>query len=135
MRKFKHILLIDDDHASNYYHQYIFNQSELSENIYTVDNLDNLSLQLDHINQLNEEEIRPSIIFLDVNMPKYTGFEILEKYIHIFTDLSNKGAQMYVLTSSNNQRDKLKSKGYEMINGYLEKPLNDQFINVLKGIS
>jgi response regulator of citrate/malate metabolism len=60
----------------------------------------------------------PEMIFLDINMPKMNGWDFLEAY----QTLENK-VKVYMLSSSINNKDIQKSETYEVVNGFICKPL------------
>lgn len=64
------------------------------------------------------------IILLDLNMPEMTGWEFLDEYQQLDIPKSD----VYILTSSLDTRDKLKSKEYAMVKGYFDKPLKQHYI-------
>lgn len=74
---------------------------------------------------------RPHLIFLDLNLPKKSGREVLAE---IKQDASLKRIPVVVLTTSNAERDILES--YELqANCYVTKPVNlDRFLEVVKSI-
>lgn len=74
---------------------------------------------------------RPDIILLDLNLPKKDGREVLKE---IKEDKILKNIPVVVLTSSEAERDILRS--YDLnANAYVTKPLDfDQFIEVIKSI-
>ncbi|MEQ9441628.1 MAG: response regulator [Cyclobacteriaceae bacterium] len=72
---------------------------------------------------------KPDIILLDLNMPEMDGWEFLEALREENADADLK---VYVLTSSLDDRDRTKAKKYNVVEGYLTKPLNDSVIqNIL----
>ncbi|MFT5513070.1 MAG: response regulator of citrate/malate metabolism [Bacteroidia bacterium] len=60
----------------------------------------------------------PDIIFLDINMPKMNGWDFLDAYVK----LENK-VKVYMLSSSINNKDIQKSEKYDVVNGFICKPL------------
>ena len=70
------------------------------------------------LKQLASDEARPKLIFLDINMPKLNGWDFLEAYIKMGI-----GVHVYMLSSSINQKDILKSKQYDIVQGFISKPL------------
>jgi CheY-like chemotaxis protein len=74
---------------------------------------------------------RPDIILLDLNSPKKDGREILKE---IKEDNNLRSIPIVVLTSSNSEKDIIRS--YELhANAYVTKPLDlNEFINVVKSI-
>ena len=78
-----------------------------------------------------EDALRPDLILLDLNLPKYDGRQLLEK-IKSDPDLSR--IPVVVLTTSSAEEDILRS--YELhANAYVTKPVDlDQFINAVRQI-
>lgn len=69
----KHILLADDDIDDNILFQEILDELDLDTQLQTVNDGEQL------IQMLNEKEILPDILFLDLNMPRKNGFECLSE--------------------------------------------------------
>lgn len=70
-------------------------------------------------------------MFLDINMPEFNGFEFLDKLLLKAPDYMDKH-NIFILTSSLNEKDKKKATLYPALKGYLEKPLNrEQLAEIL----
>lgn len=71
----------------------------------------------------------PAILLLDLNMPRRSGFEVLE---WIRNESDSKGLPVVVLSTSNQERDI--QKAYALgANSYLTKPSNfDQLVEMVK---
>lgn len=65
-----------------------------------------------------DEEARPALVLLDLNLPKYSGRDVLR---HIRANLRTKDLAVLVVTSSalSQDRDELTVLGFE---GYFQKP-------------
>src|SRR5205823_6595315 len=61
----------------------------------------------------------PRIILLDINMPKMNGLEFLKE---MRNDPDIKGISVFVLTTSNDDKDKVEAYNYN-IAGYIIKPI------------
>ena len=72
----------------------------------------------------NEAHVDFDIILLDLNMPEINGWEFLDEY----QKLDIQKSDVYILTSSLDTRDKLKSKEYDVVKGYYDKPLKHHYI-------
>ena len=69
----------------------------------------------------------PDIIFLDLNMPLVSGWDFLEAllpYQHVLCDR----CQIYILTSSVDAAEIDKAMSYNIVSGFLQKPLQDTAI-------
>ncbi|MFE3866498.1 response regulator [Flavobacterium sp. LS2P90] len=120
MRK-KTIWVIDDDTI----YQIIVNKIiQKSEMFSTISSFKNGKEALDAVtNSLNDNEILPDIILLDINMPIMDGWEFMEEMTLLKPSIT-KQIIVYVVSSSIAVEDKNKSKTYPDILGYLSKPVN-----------
>lgn len=74
------------------------------------------------LNEINV--IRPNYLFLDLNMPEMTGWDFLD----IFRP-ENTQPEVYILSSSVDERDVSKASSYSIVKDYLSKPLIKSYIN------
>lgn len=77
----------------------------------------------------NKESL-PDIILLDINMPVMDGWGFMEEMAKLEA-LKNKTITVYIASSSIAYEDKLKSKTYPTILGYLSKPISINDIELL----
>lgn len=118
------VMIVDDSEADQFIsHSLIRKHDADIEILQAYDGLEALEI-------LDEIEHEPSVIFLDINMPRMNGHEFLAAYDK--RPKSN-AAVIVMLTSSSQQVDKDKSKAYRCVKEYYEKPLNlDQLLMVEK---
>ncbi|MDX1767063.1 response regulator [Arenibacter troitsensis] len=84
---------------------------------------------LDTIIPLIESEERlPEVIFLDLNMPIMDGWEFLDEFGKISRE---SGIRIYILSSSVDSRDLERAKKYDIVSGFIAKPLTDVKIKEL----
>lgn len=68
---------------------------------------------------LNSEKL-PQIIFLDLNMPVWDGWQFLDEFTQIPIDQK---IIIYILTSSNSEEDYKRADLYSLSRNYLVKPI------------
>ena len=127
IKKLNCILLVDDDHDDNVYHQIILKEMEIVDKIEIAEN------GIEALDYLKDEKrIQPELIFLDINMPKMNGWEFLSEYKNLALE---KKAQIVVmiLTTSANPDDIKRAKEIEEVIGFETKPLSmESMTSVLK---
>ncbi len=118
----KKILLIDDDYATNEYHKIIINSTSICNDLVVFQYADEA---LEWLKSIEENEF-PSLIFLDINMPRMNGFEFLDEYEKEFS--KSVSSVIVMLTTSINPNDREKSKNYN-IEGFINKPLTAELLH------
>ncbi len=71
----------------------------------------------------NIYSIQPNYLFLDLNMPEMNGWDFLDSF-----NSSENGAEIYILSSSVDDRDISKARKYSIVKDYLSKPLIKSYI-------
>ena len=114
--------MIDDDNIYQYTAKVLLESTGMTGQIYAFYNgLDALNFLID--NNHSNIELLPDIIFLDINMPVMNGWEFLEEYQKIYQTLT-KSIVVYVVSSSVDTDDMLKSRSFSAVTDYLIKPVN-----------
>lgn len=124
MIPFHNILLIDDDEATNYIHKIVFKKANYRGIITSVESAEEA---LEHITSNPDT---PDLILLDINMPRMNGWEFLEEYQNLHLE---KQPIIYIVSTSLNPNDKLKSESHSLISGFIAKPLSIDMVEQLKG--
>lgn len=79
---------------------------------------------LEEIRQhITQQGVIPDIIFLDIRMPEMDGFQFLDELKNLPKD-PLKYLNVFMLTSSLDQKDIVRSREYPMVKGFLSKPLD-----------
>lgn len=63
----------------------------------------------------------PDIILLDINMPIWDAWDFLDEFSKIVTGWDG---IIYIITSSIDKVDEAKAQEYELVKGYLKKPVS-----------
>ncbi|MEM6632313.1 MAG: response regulator [Bacteroidota bacterium] len=123
---FQYILLIDDEMSVNYFHEYLIEDMNLTSKILKARNAEEGKQQLLKLEKA--AEIRPSLIFLDINMPRYNGFEFIDMNAELLQELTDRGVYILILTTSTNYRDIEQAQRYDLISSYEQKPMTFEML-------
>jgi len=115
MIQFDAIFLVDDDPINNLINKRLLGKVGISNQIKEFLEGEEALVQIR--TQPSENQI---LIFLDINMPVLNGWEFIEKYSEIFPHRQDK---IVILSSSIDYQDRQKAKEYQIVSGFLEKPL------------
>ncbi len=76
---------------------------------------------------LKNAEGLPDVILLDLNMPVVDGWDFLEAFEKFQVELS-KNIKIFIVTSSVDEKDKLRSQTFSFVKGFISKPLSPDII-------
>lgn len=124
MRKYRNVLVIEDDYTCVFLIKLLLRESDLVESIAVAANGEE-ALTYMHLLKSNGSPY-PEVIFLDINMPIMDGFAFLEACKEDGC-LEGKGSKVIILTSSASQSDMSKASQLG-ITDYLLKPVSEAAI-------
>lgn len=116
------ILMVDDDLEDIYSTKRAFKEGKIINDFHFVQDADELFSYLGNTGKYQDEDAnpRPHIILLDINLPKKSGFEILEE---LRQDEKFRAIPVVMLTTSEQEGDILDS--YDRgANSFITKPVN-----------
>jgi CheY-like chemotaxis protein len=119
MKKIDLVCIVDDDPT----HVFITKKYiELSGHVEKILVCNNGKDAFDTLQKIvRDKEKLPKIIFLDLNMPIWDGWQFLDEFTKIPIE---ELVTIYILTSSNNEADIEKAKKYSLTSNYLIKPIS-----------
>ncbi len=126
MKNNRPVLLVEDDTVDAMTVMRSFKELSITNN---VEHKLNGVEALDYI---KSAENKPCLILLDINMPKMNGIEFLE---NLKKDEELRKIPVVMLTTSNDDKDKLES--YNLgVAGYMLKPVDyQQFVQVMRSVN
>ncbi|HVV54789.1 MAG TPA: response regulator [Mucilaginibacter sp.] len=122
------LILIDDDMMYHKIARLMLEEySPVKEVISSTDG----KATLDYIIENKEkDENLPDYIFVDLNMPEYSGWDFLNGYKNIYQSIK-KAIKVYIVSSSIEPVDYNRSKDYSFVDSYIIKPLKREFLKTL----
>lgn len=131
-KKYRTVMLIDDNEIDNLINQKMIEAASITENIYTHTGAKSAIEFLKNMEKLDvADKVLPDVIFLDIDMPLMDGFQFLDEFEKLTNTAKNK-CRIVMLTSSINPQDFNRSKKYENVKLYLNKPLSHESITKLE---
>ena len=121
MSKVRHVVLIDDDEATNVYHDIIVQEAGVVEEYQIFDSA------VDALEFLKNQEQAPDFILLDINMPRMTGWEFLEEYKKL--NQAGDPPKVIMLTTSLGIFDKKQAEENPLVSGFWQKPLTLEMLD------
>lgn len=119
------IILIDNDETVLYLHRLFLEEKFNATQIVSFTDCEEA---LAYLKSNEFEQSQRFIILLDINMPMMDGWEWIDEINK--TDVG-KNLHIFMVSSSINPTDFENIKKYPQVIGYLEKPIDEVFINKL----
>lgn len=122
MRK---LVFIDDDPIDHFLMKHILREKNYFDTTtYTIYG----SLVLDYIEEhKSDPEKLPDMIFVDLNMPLFSGWDFLKRMEQMQHEIS-KDIPVFVISSSVRPDDKATSSKYSFVQEFISKPVNGEEI-------
>lgn len=120
--------VIDDDEVSQFVLARLLKSHEAVKNILIFpDGTPAIKFLLDNLEQ---EEQLPDVIFLDINMPLMNGWRFLEEFDNVSAKLK-KNISIYMVSSSENPEDIARAMRIDKVLDYLVKPVKLELMDCI----
>jgi CheY-like chemotaxis protein len=131
-KKYRIVMLIDDNEIDNLINQKMIEAADITQTIYTHTGAKSAIEFLRNMEKLEiGDQVLPDLIFLDIDMPLMDGFQFLDEFEKL-ANATKKKCKIVMLTSSINPQDFSRSKKYNSVQQYLNKPLTSDSISKLE---
>ena len=126
--KLQTAVLIDDDDVDLMLNERVIKRSGLVDTVLKFSYAEDA---LDFLRNPNRQDV--DVIFLDINMPRMTGFEFLQE---AFSELGEDFAKLIVvmLTTSLADKDREQAEQYEVVKAFFNKPLTADHLAEVCGL-
>jgi CheY-like chemotaxis protein len=129
MEKLKTVLLVDDDHSTNFFHRLVLHNANIAEQIEVSINGEQA---LEYLQEaLIEGNPLPEFIFLDINMPVMDGWEFLRAFDRLDNTVK-RHCNIVILTTSINPDDREFALKQPNVKDFRNKPLTVEMLEELK---
>lgn len=120
------VFIIEDDAIHQRIAQIIIEKNNLFDKVscysFAGDALDFM------VENKKNPELLPDVILLDLNMPVINGWDFLHTYVQLESAL-DKVADVYIVSSSVDENDKLHTLQYPFVKGFMSKPISTDLLN------
>lgn len=123
------VFIIDDDPIHQRIAQIMISKHNLFDEYFSYTEAQQ-ALDFLQENKKNEEAL-PDVILLDLNMPVIDGWDFLETFEILVNELK-KSIRVFIVSSSVDEKDVLRSKSYVTVKGFISKPLSPDIIRSIK---
>lgn len=125
------IMCIDDDPITLMLFKKVVQRASFAKEIMNALNGQEAITLINTINDSPNQENKPQLIFLDLNMPVMGGWEFIDLFnVSNYYNLNN--TKVIILTSTIDPEDIKKSKSYPNVIEFLPKPITVEMLDNLK---
>ncbi len=120
-------IVIDDSKLDCFIAEKVIQNSGRSE---TVKSFMVATEALDYIMSKSSSDTK-TVVLVDIQMPVMNGFEFIEAYEEKIPEEARNKYLVNLLSSSINETDMIRAKGYKSVNKFLNKPLTKDTLDVI----
>jgi len=120
------IMLVDDNKYDNIYHERVIRSGHYANVIIWKETAEQALDYLTH--RIEQGDVRPDIIFLDINMPGMNGWEFLEEYEKLPRELQS-SMIVVMLTTSDSPEARKRASLIPGLKEFRTKPLTTEILD------
>ena len=117
------LLIVDDDRIITMLHHHLVMQSGLHPSPHLFYN------GLDALNHIRNNRRNRFLVLLDINMPGISGWDFLD---HLYRENLTGQVRVVMVTSSVDGADLARSRNYDIVIDYIDKPLTLQKLEIMQ---
>lgn len=129
------IICVDDDPLCLFLAEVTIKESNMANEILLAESAPAAISLLKDLYSKDDQNLElkelSTLIFLDINMPVMNGWDFLEIFENEFQHLFGQ-VRIFILSSSIDTADIIRSKQYKSVDDYIAKPLTVEVLNKLK---
>lgn len=131
--QYKNVMLIDDSDIDNFINQKMIEGCNFAENVYVHTSSKSALEFLKNFDRTGAfpSELRPGVIFLDINMPIMDGFQFADEFQKFGKELKE-SIKIVFLTTSLNPQDQERALKTPGVHKYINKPLTREHLSEIK---
>ena len=126
--RFERVMIIDDNLIDLYISSRMITKNNFGKNVLQYSSAIEALKYLQE-NQENTPQL-PEVIFVDIYMPRMSGFEFMKKYDKLSTPLKNI-CRVFIISSSIDEQDLTCANNDKNIVAMKEKPITKEFLTDL----
>lgn len=119
--------IIDDDEISIFLTEAVLDVARFAREYVGFACAKHALEELNAILRTGQFHLLPDVIFLDLNMPFLSGWDLLDS-LKPFEEVIRSRCRIFILTSSVNEDEIEKAEDYGLVTGFLQKPLEEHAI-------
>lgn len=127
---FRKVLLIDDDRLNNYLNIHVL-KAAIKDHTTDILSFTDPQEGLQHIFGSYSDDPVATVLFLDINMPALTGWDVLDK-LKVLDKSILQHLTIYMLSSSIDPADIARAKANFLVKDYISKPLAPHISRIFK---
>ena len=119
------VLVVDDDLIHQKIAQIMIDRHQIFDE---CDSFTDGQLAIDYLRDNgNNPDLLPNVILLDLNMPNLDGWGFLDQFLSLYDNIK-KEIKVYIVSSSVDTKDIVRSKIYPFVSGFISKPLSPEIL-------